>query len=353
MRALAALTLASGSLSGVRAQPSPDYQPFDPTRIGSPALTESEKGIDALGTKVKEIADQIAKAKQRIADLQAEAAERAKAGAEFEKYKEQLRQKMETVDQLADERSQKAIEKAEAGKIDDLSAIRDDLTVVIEASRLNALLGNEEKALKQQQAAVNALEKFSSKFSETCSDQSFDPGIALGLERQNQMHGTGIDLTPCAKRRHTIEYLSFDNITEWKWKNCSMGGEGEWVMTVKNTPLKMNGTLRATVDSTSAEGTYTFQMVIESGSPPIKTTADEQGDMKVIVHEERAKNGTLIKRDMTLKLRATHTHLKYSGTDASGHPFSGELTPAPYVGTTEGTSYTVKISGKPCKSLDE
>ena len=149
----AALTFASGLLSGIRAQSPPDYGPFDAARIGLPALTEELGRIDGklggYGEEIDRLKDEIEKRRKKIADLQTEAEDQAQEEAEFEKYKQTIRQQVEEIDRLADKHSLAATEKAKAGRVEDISALRADLTIILEASRFNALLGNEEKAIEQ------------------------------------------------------------------------------------------------------------------------------------------------------------------------------------------------------------
>ncbi|MEO7987498.1 MAG: hypothetical protein ABI766_13280, partial [Gemmatimonadales bacterium] len=72
--------------------------------------------------------------------------------------------------------------------------------------RQAALFGEDELAEESRKKLVDALVTFSRAFvNEACYSQNFDVRIAMGLARQNEMLGTGIDVTPCANRKFTAE----------------------------------------------------------------------------------------------------------------------------------------------------
>jgi hypothetical protein len=181
---------------------------------------------------------------------------------------------------------------ANQGRVSDVAAIARPLAGVLSIARQDSLMGHEELAKEAQNQMVKILTAFSQKFSETCYDQSFDPGFALGLQRQNDKLGTGIDVTPCAKRLHT-----FQTGPNWEWKNCSFWGEGEWVIELTD-PFSGRGSANVglSADNKTAEGTYSFKYTVKADAD---NASWEEGDIKLITHEERSSDGTLIKREMT------------------------------------------------------
>jgi hypothetical protein len=106
-----------------------------------------------------------------------------------------------------------------------MAAIRRNLTTIAGVGRQPALLGLDALAGKASQTMVQTLIIFSSAFVNTCWDQSFDDEVALGVERQNQLLGTGIDVTPCANRRFEAESGAH------LFESCSFRGVGDWRVT--------------------------------------------------------------------------------------------------------------------------
>jgi hypothetical protein len=79
----------------------------------------------------------------------------------------------------------------------------------------------------QQRKLVQIVETFSKKFSETFQQQSFDPLIALGLQRQNELLGTGVEVDHCANR---VFEATIETGTETvRWRHCGKG-TGTWKM---------------------------------------------------------------------------------------------------------------------------
>lgn len=327
----AVLTLASGTLSAVRAQSSPDYAPFDPRRIGLPALTDA--GIDHL---IEEHRKLIEEGRKAIAELEPRRGELSNAEELIDRYRATISEEMGQITRLAGERMQRATELAEAGRAADALELATRLSTVVEASRLNAFLGNKEEALKQWQAVVKKITTFSQTFSKTCYDQSFDPAFALGLERQNEMLGTGIDLTPCAKRRHTFR-IGTEGVYGEDWTNCSTSGEGKWEVKGDGSLSsgKGEGAVEVSGDGKSLEGSYTLTNLFKQ--MPVKRV--QQGRMNVVVQENRAGDGTLIERNMTANIEtASVTHYNSGGQVLSDARSLGWL------------PWPVKISDKPCRS---
>jgi len=234
---------------------------------------------------------------------------------------------------------------ADQGRVSDVAAIVRPLARVLSIARQDSLMGHEELAKEAQAQMVKILTDFSQKFSETCYDQSFDPEFALGLQRQNELLRTGIDVTPCAKRFHTFEYDP-----NWKWKNCSFGGEGEWVIELTD-PYSGSGSANAVLsaDNKTAEGTYRWKYSIKAD---VDNAYWEEGDFKLITHEEKSKDGTLIKREMTAHQKTTKWYGKVRNEHAPGGWYEcgtgiQSLVPCGYQGNS--VSFPVKISDKPCR----
>ncbi len=127
---------------------------------------------------------------------------------------------------LAAQRAQEAIRVATRGQATDIGALRGDITVILQAARTNQLMGNDE-GQAQQAEAIRVVRVFSENFARTCSSQSFDHLEAMGLQRQNEMLGTGIDLKPCANR--LLEASIRAPTGSITWRHCGMG-VGDWKM---------------------------------------------------------------------------------------------------------------------------
>lgn len=119
---------------------------------------------------------------------------------------------------------------ASSGQAANIPAISQSLGAIMGIARQDALFGREEVAMDAQRKLVQILETFSGKFSETCEKQNFPVEVALALERQNEMMGTGIDLMHCANRRLTavIERPRLRH----EWSTCSTDGSGAWKLKV-------------------------------------------------------------------------------------------------------------------------
>ncbi len=132
-----------------------------------------------------------------------------------------------------------AIAVAGRGQVADLDRIRKTMTDIGSAGRQAALLGDDELADQAWQKMVDAVVSFSRTFAEACFAQTFDPRIAMAIERQNELLGTGIDVTPCANRKFSADGTGAD-IT-WHFTHCGRGGVGEWKISTDG-PLRGKGT---------------------------------------------------------------------------------------------------------------
>lgn len=131
-----------------------------------------------------------------------------------------------------------AVVKAAGGQVADIPAIRQTLTEVGAAGRQAALLGDEALAEQARAKLVDALTTFSRAFAEACFGQTFDPRVALGIARQNDKLGTGIDVTHCANREYTAEGKGADIL--WTFAHCGIGA-GNWSIRTEG-PLHGRGT---------------------------------------------------------------------------------------------------------------
>jgi hypothetical protein len=96
-------------------------------------------------------------------------------------------------------------------------------------------MGREEAAQQAQAQMVRVLTTFSQRFAETCDQQTFPVEVALGLERQNELMGTGISLLHCAKRKYSADIVSQG--VQYHLETCTALGEGTW-------DLSINGLMR-------------------------------------------------------------------------------------------------------------
>ena len=228
-RALASLLLLAGTPAAGQAQP--DYLPFDPARIGLPALTET--GRDYLIEQHRQLIEEARRNIREITD-----GDFSDAEARIARYEQLILEEFRQIARLSAARVQEASAIAAAGDVKDLSRLKELVTTVLEASRFNALAGNEEEALAQYRSAVEVLRAFSASFATTCYDQEFDQVIAVGLERQNEMLGTGIDVLACARRLFVAE--GREAHVTWEFKHCGFG-VGEWKFTASGPNYQARG----------------------------------------------------------------------------------------------------------------
>lgn len=303
-------------------QPAPsianDYAPFDPARIGLPALTDL--GIDYLIEQHKRL---IEDARREIAALQA--GDLSNAAEVIARYEETIREEFRQIARLAGQRTGSAKSIASRGAAADLPVLRGLLTTVLQASRFNQLMGNEAEALAQWGSVVDIAKTFASSFRQNCYGQVFEQDIALGLDRQQDMLGTGIDVTPCAKRRFSIE------LAEFKFENCSIWTEGEWELERHDRyPGKGNATLTLNDARTSTEGDWHLQF---SGQG---VTGSDGGQMRVIATERRSPAGQVSREyKLNLTFDSMDTQLGKHAADVSNE---------------RAKYFPVKMSETPCRN---
>lgn len=119
---------------------------------------------------------------------------------------------------------------ASSGLAADIPRIAKSLGALMSVARQDALMGREDIAQRAQDKMVAVLTTFSNRFAETCEQQYFPAEVALALERQNELLGTGIDLMHCAKRRLTAK-LEYTHV-RYEWTTCSVDGSGDWKLTI-------------------------------------------------------------------------------------------------------------------------
>src|SRR5207244_3935982 len=117
-----------------------------------------------------------------------------------------------------------------SGLASDIPRIAKSIGSLMSIARQDALMGREDAAQRAQEKMVEVLKTFSNRFSETCGEQYFPADVALALERQNEILGTGIDLTHCAKRRLSAK-LEHTRV-RYEWTTCSVDGTGKWKVTI-------------------------------------------------------------------------------------------------------------------------
>lgn len=109
--------------------------------------------------------------------------------------------------------------RAATGQVSDIPVISKSIGKLLSVARQDALMGREDLAQRAQAEMVMVLTTFSQEFANTCQQQSFPVETALGLERQNELMGTGISLTHCMSRKVSAE-LSGQGI-QYRFETCS------------------------------------------------------------------------------------------------------------------------------------
>jgi hypothetical protein len=213
---------------------------------------------------------------------------------------------------------------AARAQVSDMPKIRQALTDIGGAGRQAALLGEDELAEQSRKKLVDALVSFSRAFvDDACYHQSFDPRIAMGLARQNELLGTGIDVTPCANREFTAEGKGADIL--WQFTHCGRG-IGEWKIKTSG-PLEGQGV--ATVND-DLSGTW---LVNESSGQDV--TVQYSGDLTVLLKPIEGDEDT--KEPDRLSIRATQ-----SSVTSEGKVFRQSL-------QLSGLSFVVKRKDNACR----
>lgn len=136
----------------------------------------------------------------------------------------------QTLRNFVHDHSNDALVAASAGQASDIPAIATLLGALLGVARQDALMGRDEVAVEAQGKMMNVLRTFSERFAATCDQQIFPAEVALGLARQNELLGTGIDVTHCARRR--LSATITHRLVRYRWENCSIDGGGKWTITL-------------------------------------------------------------------------------------------------------------------------
>ena len=214
---------------------------------------------------------------------------------------------------------------AARAQVSDMPRIRQALTDIGGAGRQAALLGEDELAEQSRKKLVEGLVSFSRAFvDDACYHQNFDPRIAMGLARQNELLGTGIDVTPCANREFTAEGKGADIL--WRFTHCGRG-IGEWKITTTG-PLEGQGA--ATVN-----GDLTGTWLVNETNPGQDVTVQYSGDLTVLLKPIEGDEDT--KEPDRLSIRATQ-----SSVTSEGKVFRQSL-------QLSGLSFVVKRKDNACR----
>jgi hypothetical protein len=198
-----------------------ELAPFEADFVRYPALTAEER--EYYLQRWKAMLEEARAGRAEAVEAQSRGLE---TQATIDRWDRNIRDAMREIVRLSAERAGDAIKVAKAGKAADIETLRKDITTVVEAGRAAQLMGDP-SAEDQQRKLVEIVETFSKKFAETCQQQSFDPLIALGLQRQNAMLGTEVEVDHCAYR---VFEATIETGTEAvRWRHCGMG-VGIWKM---------------------------------------------------------------------------------------------------------------------------
>ena len=218
---LPALLLPSAAEAQTPLVSTDELAPFDADFVRYPALTAEERQYYLR--RWKAMLEEARAGRAEAVEAQSRGLE---TQAVIDRWDRNIRDAIREIVRLSAERAGDALQVAKAGKASDIEALRKDITVVVEAGRVAQMMGDA-SAEDQQRKLVEIVETFSKKFSETCERQSFDPLIALGLQRQNAMLGTGVEVDHCANRVFEATILTGSETV--RWRHCGMG-VGRWKM---------------------------------------------------------------------------------------------------------------------------
>jgi hypothetical protein len=198
-----------------------ELAPFEADFVRYPALTAEEREYYLKRWKAM-----LEEAQRGRAEAEEAKSRGLETQAVIDRWDQNIRDAIREVTRLSAQRAGDALQVAKAGKASDIDQLRKNITVVVEAGRISQLMGDP-SAEEQQRALVAILTTFSKKFSQTCEQQSFNPLIALGLKRQNEMLGTGVEVDHCANR---VFEAKIETGTETvRWRHCGLG-VGVWKM---------------------------------------------------------------------------------------------------------------------------
>lgn len=218
---LPALLLPSAAEAQTPLVSTDELAPFDADFVRYPALTAEERQYYLQ--RWKAMLEEARAGRAEAVEAQSRGLE---TQAVIDRWDRNIRDAIREIVRLSAERAGDALKVAKAGKASDIEALRKDITVVVEAGRVAQMMGDA-SAEDQQRKLGEIVETFSKKFSETCERQSFDPLIALGLQRQNELLGTGVEVDHCAKRVFEATILTGSETV--RWRHCGLG-IGRWKM---------------------------------------------------------------------------------------------------------------------------
>lgn len=158
--------------------------------------------------------------------------------------------------------------------------------------------------------------------------QSCTQELALGLHRQQELRGTGIDPTPCAKRRSRIDLPGIEP------RNCSLGAEREWELGREDTH---GGTGRAALfrneSGTAVRGGWTLEF---KGAG---VTGSDEDAMRVTVQERRDATGEVSR--------------EYLAQPEFGNLWTRSARSAGKVTNEPAKKLSVTVSDAPCRTAGE
>jgi hypothetical protein len=160
---------------------------------------------DSKGLRTSDL-EQEEKVKNAFYGIDATRVEIERGRLSKEEGEESIYKHERVIREYVDSKNFLAMVAAAGGRVSDIPAITKNLTVLLSVARQDALMGREELAQEAQAKMVNILTMFSEKFASTCEQQSFPVEIALALERQNELMGTGISVIHCANRKYTADF---------------------------------------------------------------------------------------------------------------------------------------------------
>lgn len=235
----------------------------------------------------------------------------------------------QTIANFLQDLGNEAILVASRGQVADMGAVRKTLTDIGTTGRQAALLGEDELAEQSRKKMIDALVSFSRAFvDDACYSQSFDPRIAMGLAHQNELLGTGIDVTPCANRKFTAEGIG-GGIT-WRFTHCGRG-IGEYKIKTEG-PLTGTGTGAVAEDLT---GPWSVDETTPEGDIGLQYT----GDMRIVLKPVEG-DAELSEPDRLL------VQAKEGIATTEAGVFRKDLNLA-------GLSFVVKKSDTPCRETDD
>lgn len=184
------------------------------------------------------------------------------------------------------DKANEAAVRAATGQASDIPAITKSLSGLLSVARQDALVGREELAERAQAQMVRVLTTFSQQFANTCEQQSFPVEVALALERQNELMGTGISLMHCTSRKISAELTSQG--VSYQFESCSnLSNLTEWDLRISG---RVTGIGR--ISSGRWEANVIFQGYEQNPTGAVETTYDEieEQEDSVAVPEDAGPN---------------------------------------------------------------